>query len=132
MQLMVLAVCALVVNAAFVAMFLANIKAVRARAPPEALRRSIAKELFWAAIPWLILVAAATPAVRSVLTAPKAVVSVSSFPRPPAQTAQGRSSHVRRPMGGAPVATATVAGATLMPLKAVPSPWHESGRPRGF
>lgn len=105
MRLLALAVCALVVNAAFVAMLLANVKAVRTRAAPEALRRSVAKELFWAAIPWLILVAAATPAVRSLVAAPGAARPLQRLRRP---------------------------GATPIQVKAVPSSWRESGRPRDF
>ncbi len=78
MRLIILAVCALGVNAAFAAMLLATLKVARTQGAPDAPRRGVAREIFWAAIPWLILLAAATPAVRSLLAEPRAVAAHSS------------------------------------------------------
>jgi len=69
MRLVILGMCALVVTGVFAAMFLAIWSTRRAPAAPTAFRQSFATELVWAAIPWLIILAAAVPAVIAIVSA---------------------------------------------------------------
>jgi heme/copper-type cytochrome/quinol oxidase subunit 2 len=69
MRLVVIGMCALVAAGVFAAMFV-SIWSTRHpdAAHPSALRRNIAVELVWAAIPCLMILAAAVPAVIAVLS----------------------------------------------------------------
>lgn len=70
MRLVVIGMCALVAAGVFAAM-LVSIWATRHRddAHPHALRQSVAIELVWAAIPCLMILAAAVPAVIAIVAA---------------------------------------------------------------
>ena len=70
MRLVVMEMCALVATGVFAAMF-ASIWSTRHRedAHPAALRQSVAMELVWAAIPCLMILAAAAPAVIAIVSA---------------------------------------------------------------
>jgi protoheme IX farnesyltransferase len=69
MRLVILGLCALVAAGVFAAMFLAIWSTRRARAVPTAFRQSFATELVWAAIPCLMILAAAIPAVIAIVSA---------------------------------------------------------------
>jgi protoheme IX farnesyltransferase len=69
MRLVILGLCALVAAGVFAAMFLAIWSTRRARAAPTAFRQSFATELVWAAIPCLMILAAAIPAVIAIVSA---------------------------------------------------------------
>jgi hypothetical protein len=69
MRLVLLGMCALVAAGVFAAMFLAIRSTRRARAAPAAFRQSFATELVWAAIPCLMILAAAIPAVIDIVSA---------------------------------------------------------------
>lgn len=70
MRLVVTGMCALVATAVFAAMFV-SIWSTRHRndAYPPALRQSVAMELAWAAVPCLMILAAAAPAVIAIVSA---------------------------------------------------------------
>jgi heme/copper-type cytochrome/quinol oxidase subunit 2 len=69
MRLVIMVMCALVAAGVFAVMFV-SIWSTRPHdgAHPSALRRSIAVEFVWAAIPCLMILAAAVPAVIAILT----------------------------------------------------------------
>jgi heme/copper-type cytochrome/quinol oxidase subunit 2 len=69
MRLVILGMCALVAAGVFAAMFLAIWSTRRAPAAPTAFRQSFATELVWAAIPCLMMLAAAIPAVIAIVSA---------------------------------------------------------------
>jgi len=66
MRLVILMVCALVAAGVFATMFLAIWSSHRAAPPAPAFRQSLASELVWAAIPCLMIVVAAIPAVIAI------------------------------------------------------------------
>jgi heme/copper-type cytochrome/quinol oxidase subunit 2 len=70
MRLVVMAICALVVAGVFAAMFV-SIWSTRLRIDTHlpALRQAVAMELVWAAIPCLMILAAAVPAVIAIVSA---------------------------------------------------------------
>lgn len=70
MRLVILGMCALVAAGVFAAMFLAIWSTRRAPGTPTAFRQSFATEVVWAAIPCLMLLAAAIPAVIGIVSAP--------------------------------------------------------------
>jgi heme/copper-type cytochrome/quinol oxidase subunit 2 len=61
--------CALVAAGVFAAMFVSIWSTRRAPAAPTAFRQSFATELVWAAIPCLMILAAAIPAVIAIVSA---------------------------------------------------------------
>lgn len=68
MRVAILAMCTLLAAGVFTAMFV-SIWSTRYRgACPSALRQSLISEIVWAAIPCLMIVAAAIPAVVAVVT----------------------------------------------------------------
>ncbi len=67
MRVVVMGICVLAVAAVFAAMF-ASIWMYRDVARLSALRQSAATELVWAAIPCLMILAAAVPAVIAILS----------------------------------------------------------------
>jgi heme/copper-type cytochrome/quinol oxidase subunit 2 len=70
MRLVILGMCALVATGVFAAMFVSIWSTRRATATaPTVLRRSFAMELVWAAIPCLMILAAAVPAVIAIVSA---------------------------------------------------------------
>jgi protoheme IX farnesyltransferase len=69
MRLMILGLCALVTAGVFAAMLLAIWSTRRARMAPTAFRQSFATELVWAAIPCLMIVAAAIPSAIAIVSA---------------------------------------------------------------
>jgi heme/copper-type cytochrome/quinol oxidase subunit 2 len=70
MRRVVMGLCALAAAGVFAAMFLAICSSRRATAAtPTALRQSFAMELVWAAIPCLMILAAAVPAVIAIVSA---------------------------------------------------------------
>jgi heme/copper-type cytochrome/quinol oxidase subunit 2 len=69
MRLVILGMCSLVAAGVFAAMFLAIWSTRRAAANGPAFGHSFASELVWAAIPCLMLLAAAIPAVIAVAQA---------------------------------------------------------------
>lgn len=70
MRLIVMGMCALVAACVFVAMFVSLWSTRRATAAtPTAFRQSFAMELVWTAIPCLMILAAAVPAVIAILSA---------------------------------------------------------------
>jgi heme/copper-type cytochrome/quinol oxidase subunit 2 len=69
MRVILLEMCALVVAGVFTAMFLAVWSARRAASCTASFRQSFVTELVWAAIPCLMMVAAAIPAVIAIFTA---------------------------------------------------------------
>ena len=66
MRLIILMACVLVAAGVFTAMFFAIWSSHRAASQAASSRHSLATELVWAAIPCLMIVAAAYPAVRAV------------------------------------------------------------------
>jgi len=66
MRLVVMGMCALVAVGVFAAMFVSIWSTRRAPAASTAFRQSFAAELVWAAIPCLIMLAAAIPAVIAI------------------------------------------------------------------
>ena len=70
MRLVILGMCALVAAGVFAAMFLAIWSTRRAPPGPTAIRQKFATELVWAAIPCLMMLAAAIPAVIAIASAP--------------------------------------------------------------
>jgi heme/copper-type cytochrome/quinol oxidase subunit 2 len=69
MRLVVMGTCALVATGVFVAMFVSIWSARHRDAHPPVLRQSVAVELVWAAIPCLMILAAAVPAVIAIVSA---------------------------------------------------------------
>jgi heme/copper-type cytochrome/quinol oxidase subunit 2 len=69
MRLVILGMCTLIATGVFVAMFLAIWSTRRASAAPPAFREGFATELVWAAIPCLMILAAAIPAVMAIVSA---------------------------------------------------------------
>jgi heme/copper-type cytochrome/quinol oxidase subunit 2 len=69
MRLVILEMCALVSAAVFAAMFLAIWSTRRARPAHTAFRQRFATELVWAAIPCLMMLAAAIPAAIAIVSA---------------------------------------------------------------
>ena len=69
MRAVILGMCALVVAGVFGAMFVSIWSTRRAPAAPTAFRQSFATELVWAAIPCLMMLAAAIPAVIAIASA---------------------------------------------------------------
>jgi len=69
MRLVILTMCALVAAGVFPAMFLAIWSTRRIPVVSTAFRQSVATELVWAAIPCLIMLAAAIPAVIAIASA---------------------------------------------------------------
>jgi len=69
MRLVVMGMCALIAAGVFAAMFVSIWSTRRAPAAPTALRQSLAAELVWAAIPCLMMLAAAVPAVIAIVSA---------------------------------------------------------------
>jgi heme/copper-type cytochrome/quinol oxidase subunit 2 len=70
MRLVVMGMCALVAIGVFAAMFVSIWSTHRASgAAPTAFRQSFAMELAWAAIPCLMILAAAVPAVIAIVSA---------------------------------------------------------------
>ena len=63
MRVVVLRICFLIVTAVFVAMFFAIFSARRSATPTASSPQSLIAELVWAAVPCLMILAAATPAV---------------------------------------------------------------------
>ena len=70
MRLVMLGMCALLAAGVFSAMFLSIWSTRRAPAADATLRQHFAAELVWAAIPWLMMLAAAIPAVIAIVSAP--------------------------------------------------------------
>ena len=69
MRLVLLMVCMLVAAGVFAVILFQTWSSHRAAALPTSLPRSLAAELLWAAVPCLMLVAAATPAVIAIVKA---------------------------------------------------------------
>jgi len=69
MRLVVIGTCALVVAGVFAAMFVSIWSTRRAPAALTAFRQSFATELVWAAIPCLMMLAAAIPAIIAIVSA---------------------------------------------------------------
>ena len=69
MRLFILEMCALVSAGVFAAMFFAIWRTRRARPARTALRQHFASELVWAAIPCLMMLAAAIPAAIAIVSA---------------------------------------------------------------
>lgn len=67
MRLLILILCALVAAGIFATMFLAIWSSHATASPAPTLRQSLASELVWAAIPCLMIVAAAIPAVIAIV-----------------------------------------------------------------
>jgi heme/copper-type cytochrome/quinol oxidase subunit 2 len=65
-----LGMCALLAAGVFSAMFLSIWSTRRAPAADDILRQRLAAELVWAAIPCLMMLAAAIPAVIAIVSAP--------------------------------------------------------------
>jgi heme/copper-type cytochrome/quinol oxidase subunit 2 len=63
-----LCVSAFVVVGVLVVMLFSTRQALGASGTPSAFQQSVTKELVWAAIPWLIMAAAATPAVMAIIS----------------------------------------------------------------
>ena len=68
MRFVILGMCALVASGVFIAMFLAIWSTRRAAAAPATFRQSAATELVWAAIPCLMILAAAIPAIIGIIS----------------------------------------------------------------
>jgi heme/copper-type cytochrome/quinol oxidase subunit 2 len=66
MRLSILILCALVAAGVFAVMFFALWRSHRRASPAACSRQSLAMELVWAAIPCLMIVAAAIPAVIAI------------------------------------------------------------------
>ena len=69
MRRIMLILCALIAGGVFAAMFFAIWRSHRRASPAPSYRQSLASELVWAAIPCLIVVAAAFPAVAAIAAA---------------------------------------------------------------
>lgn len=69
MRLVILGVCALLAAGVFAAMFLSIWSTRRATAADTTFRQSLATELVWAAIPCLMMIAAAIPAAIAIASA---------------------------------------------------------------
>ena len=69
MRLVILGMCALVAAGVFAAMFVSIWSTRRGPAASTAVRQSFATELVWAAIPCLMMLAAAIPAVIAIASA---------------------------------------------------------------
>lgn len=70
MRLVIMGMCTLVAAGVFVAMFVSLWSTRRATAlAPSAFRQSFAMELVWTAIPCLMILAAAVPAVIAIVSA---------------------------------------------------------------
>jgi heme/copper-type cytochrome/quinol oxidase subunit 2 len=69
MRLVILGMCAIVATGVFVAMFLSIWSTRRAADRAAAFAQSVASELVWAAIPCLMMLAAAIPAVMAIVSA---------------------------------------------------------------
>jgi heme/copper-type cytochrome/quinol oxidase subunit 2 len=69
MRLVILGMCALVTAGVFAAMFVSIWSTRRARTASTAFGQSFATELVWAAIPCLMILAAAVPAVIAIASA---------------------------------------------------------------
>ena len=69
MRLVVMGMCALVAAGVFAAMFVSIWSTRRAPAASTVLRQSFATELVWTAIPCLMMLAAAIPAVIAIASA---------------------------------------------------------------
>jgi heme/copper-type cytochrome/quinol oxidase subunit 2 len=67
MRVMLLGVSALLAAGVFVAMFLSVCRAQRRPEGPPGVRRGLATELLWAAIPCLMVIAAVIPAALKIL-----------------------------------------------------------------
>jgi heme/copper-type cytochrome/quinol oxidase subunit 2 len=68
MRLVVLTMCTLFAAGVFAAMFLAIWSSRRDPSRPPTFLQSFASELVWAAIPWLMMLAAAIPAAIAILS----------------------------------------------------------------
>ena len=68
MRLVILGMCSLVAVGVFAAMFLAIWSTRRAAAAPTHFRQSFVSELVWAAIPCLMMLAAAIPAAIAIVS----------------------------------------------------------------
>ena len=68
MRLVILAMCSLVAAGVFAAMFLAIWSTRRAAPAPGLFRQSFVSELVWAAIPCLMMLAAAIPAAIAIVS----------------------------------------------------------------
>jgi cytochrome c oxidase subunit II len=68
MRLVILGMCSLVAVGVFAAMFLAIWSTRRAAAAPTPFRQSFVSELVWAAIPCLMVLAAAIPAAIAIVS----------------------------------------------------------------
>jgi heme/copper-type cytochrome/quinol oxidase subunit 2 len=68
MRLVILAMCSLVAAGVFAAMFLAIWSTRRAAPAPSLFRQSFVSELVWAAIPCLMMLAAAIPAAIAIVS----------------------------------------------------------------
>ena len=68
MRFVILGMCALVATGVFIAMFLAIWSTRRAPAAQATFRQSAATELVWAAIPCLMILAAAIPAIIGIIS----------------------------------------------------------------
>jgi heme/copper-type cytochrome/quinol oxidase subunit 2 len=69
MRLVILAMCSIVAAGVFVAMFLSIWSTRRAAERAPAFGQGLASELVWAAIPCLMILAAAIPAVMALMSA---------------------------------------------------------------
>jgi heme/copper-type cytochrome/quinol oxidase subunit 2 len=69
MRLVILGLCSIVATGVFVAMFLSIWSTRRAADRAAAFAQSVASELVWAAIPCLMILAAAVPAVMAIFSA---------------------------------------------------------------
>ena len=69
MRLVLLGMCGLLAAGVFAAMFFSIWSTRRAPAASTALRQSFATELVWAAIPCLMMLAAAIPAIIAIVSA---------------------------------------------------------------
>lgn len=102
MRLTILIMCALVAAGVFAAMFLAIWRARRDGSRPGSRRQSLATEFLWAAIPCLMIAAAAMPAAIAIATSSSDDSQAVSGSRHPAQA---RASQ-REPGSKAPVVLA--------------------------
>ena len=68
MRLVILGMCALLAIGVFTAMFVSIWSTRPAPAAPPAFRQSVVRELVWAAIPCLMMLAAAIPAVIAIVS----------------------------------------------------------------
>jgi heme/copper-type cytochrome/quinol oxidase subunit 2 len=69
MRLVEMGMCALVAGGVFAAMFVSTWSTRRSPAASTVLRQSLATELVWAAIPCIMMLAAAIPAVIAIVSA---------------------------------------------------------------